>query len=77
MMCLTLAVSLLPSYELTEYPADRDGQPYLKEKEYRVLHRVLSRWYLMPHHQAANPKPPANIFALVGTSVPAGPRQGV
>ena len=34
MMCLTLAVSLLPSYELTEYPADRDGQPYLRETEY-------------------------------------------
>ena len=38
--------------------ADRDGQPYLKETEYRVLHRVLNRLHLKP--PTANSYPPAN-----------------
>ncbi len=39
------------------YTADRDGQHYLKRQrtECRVLDRVLSRAYLVPHRPTANP----------------------
>ncbi len=45
--------------------ADRDGQPYLKETEYRVRiteyrvqHRVLNREYLVPHRFNRQPLTP-------------------
>jgi len=42
----------------SRYPADRDGQPYLKETEYRVQHRVLNREYLVPHRFNRQPPTP-------------------
>ncbi len=46
-----------PKTRLTQPRPTEDGQPYLEETEYRVLHRVLNRLHLVPHHQTANRQP--------------------
>jgi len=49
-------VSLLPSYELTEYTADRDGQPYLKRQSTEC--RVQSAESIAPDATSTIRQPP-------------------